>query len=77
MEALIGELKASGLTILLIEHKLDMVMRLSDRIYVLDDGRRIAVGPPTVVRENPAVIAAYLGSGGVGVERPLTAEAAE
>ena len=53
METLIAELKASGLTILLIEHKLDMVMRLSDRVYVLDDGKRIAAGPPQEVRERP------------------------
>jgi branched-chain amino acid transport system ATP-binding protein len=72
MEALIGELKREGLTIVLIEHKLDMVMRLSDRVYVLDDGRCIARGPPASVREDPAVVAAYLGAA-----RSPHAEAAE
>jgi branched-chain amino acid transport system ATP-binding protein len=74
MEAIIGELKASGLTILLIEHKLDMVMRLSDRVYVLDDGKRIAAGRPGEVRDDPAVIEAYLGHSRIGETR---AEAAE
>ena len=39
MQGLIGDLKATGLTILLIEHKLDMVMRLSDRVVVMDEGQ--------------------------------------
>jgi branched-chain amino acid transport system ATP-binding protein len=77
MEALIGELNASGLTILLIEHKLDMVMRLSNRVYVLDDGKRIAAGPPQAVRDDPAVIEAYLGHSRIGERAGPQAEAAE
>ena len=46
MQALIATLKARGVTILLIEHKLEIVMQLSDRVYVLDDGAKIAEGPP-------------------------------
>ena len=45
MQGLVAELKAEGLTILLIEHKLEMVMRLSDRVIVMDEGKKIAEGP--------------------------------
>ena len=63
MQALIAELKAEGLTILLIEHKLDMVMRLSDRVMVMDEGKKIAEGAGEEVRNDARVIEAYLGHG--------------
>ncbi|QDF40006.2 ABC transporter ATP-binding protein [Bradyrhizobium symbiodeficiens] len=63
MQGLVAELKAEGLTILLIEHKLEMVMRLSDRVIVMDEGKKIAEGPGEVVRSDSKVIEAYLGHG--------------
>jgi branched-chain amino acid transport system ATP-binding protein len=59
---LIQRLRARGLTIVLVEHDVRLVTSVSDRITVLDLGRVIAEGTPLAIREDPAVIAAYLGS---------------
>lgn len=58
---LIREVRTAGLTILFIEHDVEAVMGLADRILVLDYGRPIAEGTPREIQNHPAVIAAYLG----------------
>jgi branched-chain amino acid transport system ATP-binding protein len=63
MTNLINRLRSElGLTILLIEHDMRVVMGISDRVTVLDHGERIAEGSPEEVRANPRVIEAYLGA---------------
>jgi len=58
---LIGRIKAEGITVLLIEHDMRMVMNVSQRIIVLNFGQMIAQGTPEEIKRNPAVIEAYLG----------------
>jgi branched-chain amino acid transport system ATP-binding protein len=62
--ALVRTLNAEGLTVVLVEHVMEVVMPLSRRVAVLDHGVLLAEGPPEVIARDPAVIAAYLGTSG-------------
>lgn len=73
----IRKLKQRGLTILLIEHKLSLVMQLSDRVIVMDNGQKIAEGIPQTIRHDARVIEAYLGHKRPGTHAKAPASIAE
>jgi branched-chain amino acid transport system ATP-binding protein len=64
LDRLIVDIARSGVAVVLIEHDMKLVMKISDRVLVLTHGRRLVEGEPAVVRNNPDVIAAYLGDAG-------------
>jgi branched-chain amino acid transport system permease protein len=59
---LIKRLKQTGLTVLIVEHHMELLMKVCDRVSVLDFGQKIAEGTPRSIQRNKAVIAAYLGT---------------
>lgn len=61
--SLIRSIRDSGVTVVLVEHDMELVMDICDSILVLNLGKRLAEGTPREIQENPAVIAAYLGEG--------------
>ncbi len=65
LAALMQKMVKKGITVCLIEHKMQMIMKLADKIMVLNYGEKIAEGTPEEIRNNPAVIKAYLGGSAI------------
>jgi branched-chain amino acid transport system ATP-binding protein len=64
IDTVIQKIARSGIAVLLVEHDMRLVMRISDDILVLDRGKKLVAGPPEFVKSNPGVIEAYLGTFG-------------
>ena len=64
IEKVIGQLNAEGVTLVIVEHNVDFIMNLCQRVVVLESGQKIADGPPGLIRNDPRVLAAYLGQAG-------------
>ena len=62
--ALVRRIVERGVTVVMVEHDMDLVMSVSDRVLVLNYGEVLASGTPSEVQKNPAVVAAYLGEEG-------------
>lgn len=63
LAGLVKRIRARGITVLLVEHDMKFVMGITDRICVLNYGKRLALGTPAEVQANPEVVEAYLGGG--------------
>jgi branched-chain amino acid transport system ATP-binding protein len=70
IEKVIQQLNAEGVTLIVVEHNVDFIMNLCTRVVVLESGHKIADGAPSLIREDPRVLAAYLGQAAAQSRQP-------